>query len=700
MKTTLKLLVGFLLLSILSVQLSIAFAQGTAFTYQGRLNSSGAPANGLYDFRYKLYSDPSGVTQIGSNYLTSGIPVTNGLFTAAIDFGTGIFNGSNYWLEVDVRANGVGSYTPLTPLQAVTPAPYAIYAETAGNVSGTISSANLSGTYNGPVTFNNGLDEFNGTFSGQFFGPLFVGGSFSGSHFGDGSGLYNLNPALLSGPIPLSGLTNAWKTTGNAGTTPGVNFVGTSDNQPLELHVNGQRAFELFPDLSTNAAPDIVGGSSSNSITLGLVGTTISGGSWNTIGPAALFSSNNPYGDNPSYPTIGASFTTIGGGFLNQIQSGATFSTVAGGAINTIQTGDIESTISGGFHNTILSNGLWSFIGGGTYHTIASDNGVIGGGWNNSIQTNSGYATIAGGFFNNVQGNSIGSVIGGGYNNIMGPDGSGGGGAYSTIGGGYFNQIYEYYSFIGGGQQNIIQPFADHSVIGGGFENIINGSLGPVYGVIGGGAVNLIQTNVAYSVIGGGYNNIILSNTTYAAIPGGFFNTAGGNGSFAAGTFAQATNSGAFVWSDTSTNVAFNSTSSNQFLVRAAGGVGIGTNSPAAALHVMAPGSGTNTALRIANGGIAVSGAGIGTATAAFTVLTSITNTGGDSVFINNPLCNGDSNALLFVTHSYNPPNGTTATYFNKNFGVWYTGFQWAIYTEDTSPMPTNIAFNVLIIKR
>ncbi len=40
-------------------------AQGTAFTYQGRLNNGGSPATGLYDFRFKLYVDPFGNTQAG-----------------------------------------------------------------------------------------------------------------------------------------------------------------------------------------------------------------------------------------------------------------------------------------------------------------------------------------------------------------------------------------------------------------------------------------------------------------------------------------------------------------------------------------------------------------------------------------------------------------------------------------------------------
>ena len=53
MKTKLKLAAA-LLLSTLKFQLSIAFAQGRAFSYQGRLNVADCPANGSYDFRFRL----------------------------------------------------------------------------------------------------------------------------------------------------------------------------------------------------------------------------------------------------------------------------------------------------------------------------------------------------------------------------------------------------------------------------------------------------------------------------------------------------------------------------------------------------------------------------------------------------------------------------------------------------------------------
>src|SRR4051812_44740156 len=101
--------------------LSTSHAQGTAFTYQGRLNDGGNPAHGTYDFRFRLASEPLGPTYIGNPYLSNSVFVTNGLFAAVPDFGPGILTGSNYWLEVDVRTNGAGAYSTLTPLQKLTP---------------------------------------------------------------------------------------------------------------------------------------------------------------------------------------------------------------------------------------------------------------------------------------------------------------------------------------------------------------------------------------------------------------------------------------------------------------------------------------------------------------------------------------------------------------------------------------------------
>jgi len=130
----------------------------------------------------------------------------------------------------------------------------------------------------------------------------------------------------------------------------------------------------------------------------------------------------------------------------------------------------------------------------------------------------------------------------------------------------------------------------------------------------------------------------------------------------------------------------------------AAGGVGIGTNKPLGALHVDGGGA-TNVALRIANGGLAVSGAGVGTGTAAFVHVANSTNVlAGYITTIYNPLCDNDPNAILIATHNYNPP-GVTGNYETHPFSVYYNSPHWTIYNDDSASI-LNMSFNVLIIKR
>src|ERR1041385_7240966 len=138
MKTTFSILT-LLLLSTLNFQLSTCYGQGTTFTYQGRLNSGGVPANGTYDLVFTIYDLPTGSGAF-ANQTNSAIAVSNGLFTVNLNLGLpGIFTGEDRWLEIAVRTNGTGGYATLSPRQKLTPTPYAI---TAGNVV----SGGLSGT--------------------------------------------------------------------------------------------------------------------------------------------------------------------------------------------------------------------------------------------------------------------------------------------------------------------------------------------------------------------------------------------------------------------------------------------------------------------------------------------------------------------------------------------------------------------------
>ena len=102
---------------------------GTAFTYQGQLKKSGAVVNDTCDFQFGLYDASTLGAQIGVTQTVTAITVTSGLFTAALDFGAGAFNGDARYLATSVRCPaGSGLYQPLTPRQALTGAPYALYA--------------------------------------------------------------------------------------------------------------------------------------------------------------------------------------------------------------------------------------------------------------------------------------------------------------------------------------------------------------------------------------------------------------------------------------------------------------------------------------------------------------------------------------------------------------------------------------------
>jgi hypothetical protein len=175
----------------------------------------------------------------------------------------------------------------------------------------------------------------------------------------------NLNADLLDG-LDSTGLPY-WKLGGNAGTTPGPNFLGTTDNKPLELRVNGSRVLRLEPDATS---PNLIGGYSGNSATAGAYGVTIAGG--------GASGGSNSVLDN---------FGTIGGGSNNSaglVLNGLTdYATVAGGYINT-------------------ASGQSSAVAGGVGNTASGQSSAVAGGFGNVASGF--YSTVAGGFSNTASG--------------------------------------------------------------------------------------------------------------------------------------------------------------------------------------------------------------------------------------------------------------------------------------------------------
>ena len=321
-----------LALSTLNSQLSTAHAQGTAFSYQGRLVSGGAPAGGSDDLTFTLYdSDQPGGNLIAGPLTNSATAVSNGLFTTTIDFGAGVFTGTNYWLEIAVETNGGSGFTTLAPRQELTPVPYAIFANTASNVLGTVPPAGLSGNYDSALTLDN------------------PGNSISGTFTGDGTGVANVDAATLDG------LTSAafWSTAGNAGANPTNGaFLGTTDNLPLELRVGGSRALRLeyARNPSFNSiVPNLIGGYSGNVVSNGFIGATIVGG-----------------GDIGVQNSVGNNYATVLGGLSNTARGSISVAmgngcTASGDEATAMGHGTISSgVISTSMGDATTANGLGS----------------------------------------------------------------------------------------------------------------------------------------------------------------------------------------------------------------------------------------------------------------------------------------------------------------------------------------------------
>lgn len=202
----------------------------------------------------------------------------------------------------------------------------------------------------------------------------------------------NLNADLLDGNHAAAFATSGhahdttyWKTGGNGGTTPGTNFIGTTDNQRLDFKVNNARALRLEPNATS---PSVVAGYTGNSLTAGVAGAFIAGGSGQSV--------CGPSGSLPCLNSVQADFGTVGGGLGNHARAYA--ATVAGGTGNDTTAGG--AAIGGGGNNT--ASGGSSTIAGGKKNTASGDSSTVGGGHDNEASGLN--STVPGGMWNKAGG--------------------------------------------------------------------------------------------------------------------------------------------------------------------------------------------------------------------------------------------------------------------------------------------------------
>jgi hypothetical protein len=147
--------------STLNSQVSTLFAQPTAFSVQGRLQTNGVPVTGAYDIQYSLFDAAVGgnlAPGTSTNTLTA-VGVANGIFNLTPDFGAAPFTGQPRYLQIGFSQYGSGNpFTALTQRQPILAAPYAIFAGTASNVvSGSVVNSLNNQKGNLTIQGNNGV---------------------------------------------------------------------------------------------------------------------------------------------------------------------------------------------------------------------------------------------------------------------------------------------------------------------------------------------------------------------------------------------------------------------------------------------------------------------------------------------------------------------------------------------------------------
>lgn len=235
---------------------SVAHGQAltNAFTYQGELRNGGSAVSGTADFQFKLFTAASGGAQVGPTLASNALPVSEGRFNVALDFGA-VYDGNQRFLEIAVRQPaGTGSFVTLSTRQPLNATPYAIHALNPGpqgpqgpqgiqgpegpqgpqGLQGPPGTTSWSGLTGVPAGFSDNVD--NDTIYSAGSGLILSGTTFSlGQHFHTASDIVSGIIPIQFGGTGASFADAARSNLGAAGTTS-QNFF--SRNQSIFLQTN------------------------------------------------------------------------------------------------------------------------------------------------------------------------------------------------------------------------------------------------------------------------------------------------------------------------------------------------------------------------------------------------------------------------------------------------------------------------------
>ena len=306
-------IIPFILVLALIIIISTLYATGAnTITYQGAVTTydGNIIANGDYTIRFSLWNMEIGGVEAENlkwSEIQTAVKIMKGQFSVELgkitSFPEDLFKeNEKLWVEVAIDIDGSG-FKVIGERESLSATPYAF-----------VSDESYSADYATKAGFAEEARSLEG---------------------------YSLKDILASKEADLY-----WNLLGNAGTTPGTNFLGTTDNQALEIKVNNKRSIRIEP---TTKASNIIGGHIVNTVTASVYGATIGGG-----GNAGWIN------------TVTDNYGTIGGGASNRAGDGVgttsdkQFATVSGGYANVA--GGYGSMVPGGYWN--YAYGSYSFAAG------------------------------------------------------------------------------------------------------------------------------------------------------------------------------------------------------------------------------------------------------------------------------------------------------------------------------------------------
>ncbi|NLT72822.1 MAG: hypothetical protein GXX94_01315 [Chloroflexi bacterium] len=206
---------------------------GLGFTYQGQLTDGGAPANGAYDFQFRVFTAEGAAGMLRGVVSTiEDIAVDDGRFTTLVTVGD-VFHGEELWLEVSVRpGSSSGPFQALSPRTRLAAAPYASALRWGASMigSGTGLSVSNRGSMGSPaiiahseytalqgMAVPNGTGVYGGTAAG-----VGVSGEASTGPAGPGTGIGVLGTSQSGTGV------RAWSGTGTALNAGGTGIIQSS----------------------------------------------------------------------------------------------------------------------------------------------------------------------------------------------------------------------------------------------------------------------------------------------------------------------------------------------------------------------------------------------------------------------------------------------------------------------------------------